>query len=338
MAPNAGCAAKLGPGTLARILGGLPKPHDENLLVGLETGDDACVYKISDELAVVSTVDFFPPIVDDPFTYGQIAAANALSDVYAMGGEPRFALNLLCAAANLPEQAIHEILRGGAEKAAEAGACITGGHSIDDPVPKYGLCVTGFVNPKKLWKNAGARPGDSLILTKPLGSGVMTTALKFGEITEEQFAPAAKIMARLNKYARDIAVESGFKINACTDVTGFGLLGHAAEMAEASGATLEIFSDEVPLQPLALGLAEREIMPGGAYRNRDYLGARAAFAESVPQALRNVFWDPQTSGGLLFALPEEDAERLLALLQENYPEARIIGRVTQKEKASVKIL
>jgi hypothetical protein len=159
MAPNAGCAAKLGPGTLARILSELPESHDKNLLVGLETGDDACVYKISAELAVVSTVDFFPPIVDDPFTYGQIAAANALSDVYAMGGEPKFALNLLCASANLGEEAIREILRGGAEKAREAGACISGGHSIDDPVPKYGLCVTGFVNPAKMWTNAGAKPG-----------------------------------------------------------------------------------------------------------------------------------------------------------------------------------
>jgi selenide,water dikinase len=323
---------------LERILSGLPKPYDENLLVGLETGDDACVYKITDELAVVSTVDFFPPIVDDPFTYGQIAAANALSDVYAMGGEPKFALNLLCAAANLPEEAVREILRGGAEKAAEAGACITGGHSIDDPVPKYGLCVTGFVNPKRMWTNARARPGDSLILTKPLGSGIMTTALKFGEITEEQLAPAAKIMARLNKYARDTAVESGLIINACTDVTGFGLLGHAAEMAGGSGVTLEIFSGEAPLQPLALGLAQREIMPGGAYRNRDYSGARAVFANSVPQALRNVFWDPQTSGGLLFALPEKDAEKLLGLLLENCPEAKIIGRVIPKETASVKII
>ena len=277
-------------------------------------------------------MDFFPPVVDDPYMYGQIAAANALSDVFAMGGTPAFALNIACFPEDLPGEAIREIFRGGSDKVREAGAVIAGGHTIADAVPKYGLCVTGFIHPSKVWSNAGAKPGDVLILTKPLGSGITATAHKRELITQEQFAPTAAVMAALNKRARDEIAVTG--ANACTDITGFGLIGHTAEMADASGVTIELFSADLPLLPEALSLSERGIIPGGLCRNREYFGGKVSIAQSIPQALQNILFDPQTSGGLLAAIPENAARGLL----ERLGGAVIAGRVLPRENMSIKVV
>ncbi|MEG0944792.1 MAG: selenide, water dikinase SelD, partial [Angelakisella sp.] len=229
LASCAGCGAKVGAGVLAQLLEGIKVHSDPNLLVGFDKSDDASVYKISDDLALVQTVDFFPPIADDPYTFGQIAAVNALSDVYAMGGEPKLALNIMCIPEDMPKEAVHQMLRGGYDKVYEAGALITGGHSILDPEPKYGLCVTGFVHPDHILTNSGARPGDVLLLTKPIGIGVLTTAQKAEILSEEGEKLALSLMTTLNKAARDAMVK--YEVHACTDVTGFGLLGHCFEMA-----------------------------------------------------------------------------------------------------------
>lgn len=239
LASCAGCGAKVGAGVLAQLLGGLKVHSDPRLLVGFDKSDDASVYQVTDELALVQTVDFFPPIADDPYLFGQIAATNALSDVYAMGGEPKLALNLLCIPESMPKEAVHQLLRGGYDKAYEAGVIITGGHSILDPEPKYGLAVTGFVHPKKLLTNSAARPGDVLLLTKPLGIGVLTTAAKAELASPEAMALAHRLMTTLNKAARDCMVR--YAVHACTDVTGFGLLGHAFEMAQGSDTHLTLF-------------------------------------------------------------------------------------------------
>ena len=317
-------------------MAGLPKFPAENLLVGFDTSDDACVYRLTEDQAVIQTVDFFPPIVDDPRMYGQIAAANSLSDVYAMGGVPAFALNILCFPTCLPLEMLREILDGGYAKVQEAGAIIAGGHSIDDPIPKYGLCVTGFIHPAKVWSNAGAREGDLLILTKPLGSGITTTAAKAGLITPAQLAPSLEAMATLNKYARDVVAVVG--ANACTDITGFGLLGHAGEMADGSNKTIEIFSEKIPLLTGALSLAQREIIPGGAERNRDYMEGRVDFAPNVGGALQSVLWDPQTSGGLLVSVGEADAIVLLSRLEQVCPGSAIVGQVQARGDVSIRVV
>ena len=233
LAQCAGCGAKVGAGTLAQLLEGIRVHSDPNLLVGFDKSDDASVYRVSDELALVQTVDFFPPIADDPYTFGQIAATNALSDVYAMGGEPKLALNIMCVPEKMEKAAIHQILRGGYDKAYEAGAIITGGHSIFDDEPKYGLAVTGFVHPDRVLTNSGARAGDVLILTKPIGIGVLTSAMKADLCDEETVQLAMRLMTTLNKSARDVMVRH--RVHACTDVTGFGLMGHLLEMCQGSG-------------------------------------------------------------------------------------------------------
>lgn len=304
--------------------------------MGFDTSDDACVYKLRDDLAVIQTVDFFPPMVDDPFTFGQIAAANALSDIYAMGASPTLALNLLCFPACLDQAIMEDILRGGADKVKEAGAIIAGGHSIRDDEPKYGLCVSGFAHPDAIWSNAKAREGDILLLTKPLGSGINNTAAKADVLTEEQFAPTIEAMTALNKYAQGAA--SGAEIHACTDITGFGLVGHACEMAEASGKTIELFASALPLLPHTLEMAEMGMIPGGAYQNMDFIGTRAFFSKNVAQALRDICFDPQTSGGLLLAIAEKDADSLTKRLQAVCPQATAIGRVLGRGEASVRIL
>ena len=314
----------------------LPKFPDKDLLVGFDTSDDACVYKLREDLAVIQTVDFFPPVVDDPWMYGQIAAANALSDVYAMGGDPTLALNILCFPDCLPQKTLGEILDGGYKKVQEAGAIIGGGHSIDDPIPKYGLCVTGFVHPQKIWSNATAREGDLLILTKPVGSGITTTAAKLDKIAGEAFAPSLTCMAALNKPAKEAGL--AVAVSACTDITGFGLLGHAGEMARGSGKTIELYAGEVPLLPHALALAEQGIVPGGAGRNRAYMGGQVSFGGGVAPALQEVFWDPQTSGGLLLAVAEQNAKELLARLGESCPQAKIVGQVLAKEDALIRVV
>ena len=322
LAACAGCGAKVGAGVLAQLLGDLKVLRDENLLVGFDKSDDASVYKVSDDLALVQTVDFFPPIADDPYTFGAIAAANALSDVYAMGGEPKLALNIMAVPRELPKEAVHRLLQGGYEKAYEAGVIITGGHSILDPEPKYGLAVTGFVHPDKVLTNSGARPGDVLLLTKPLGIGVLTTAAK-GELAEpETMAYAVKLMTTLNKAARDAMVK--YRVHACTDVTGFGLLGHGTEMAQGSGVELHIHTAGLKLIPEALEFARMGILPEGMYRNRSFAEPHVDPGQ-VPLEIQDLLYDPQTSGGLLMAVDPADAEALFAELRDSVPAAQWIG-------------
>lgn len=314
------------------MLSKLPKFYDPMLLVGTETSDDAAVYQISEELAMIQTVDFFTPIVDDPYTFGQIAAANALSDVYAMGGEPKLALNIAAFPNCLDLSVLEKILAGGADKVKEAGAVLAGGHTIQDDEPKYGLCVTGFVHPEKLWKNCGAKEGDILILTKPLGSGILNTAIKGGLASEEEISCAVAVMATLNKYARDAAME--VPIHCCTDVTGFGLAGHALEMAEGSGKTLVIDTKKLPVMKGTKEYAQMGLIPAGAYRNREYAGERVK-SEIGGSWLEDVVYDPQTSGGLLLAARPKDAEILLARLSALNLPSSPIGTVTEKQESAV---
>ncbi|MGM9522824.1 MAG: selenide, water dikinase SelD [Faecousia sp.] len=324
LAKCAGCGAKVGAGVLAKLLDGIRVHHDPNLLVGFDKSDDASVYQVTEELALVQTVDFFPPIDDDPYTFGQIAATNALSDVYAMGGEPKLALNIMAVPDSLPKEAVHALLRGGYDKVYEAGAIITGGHSILDDEPKYGLAVTGFVHPKKLLKNCGAEAGDVLFLTKPLGIGILTTAARVDLVSEETKALAKKLMTTLNKGARDAMVH--YRVHACTDVTGFALLGHALEMAQGSGMELEIDTAQIDLIEEARGFAEMGILPAGMYRNRAFAEA-AVDAGEVPLAVQDMLYDPQTSGGLLIAVHPDDADALYADLKTAVPSAQRIGTV-----------
>lgn len=323
----------MGPGVLSEILRNLPQMSDPNLMVGFDTSDDACVYKLREDLAMIQTLDFFPPVVDDPYQYGQIAAANALSDIYAMGATPSVALNILCIPACLPTSAVQGIMAGGYDKVHEAGAVIAGGHSVEDDEPKYGLCVTAFIHPDKIWSNATANPGDLLVLTKPLGTGILLTASKVDLTTEEIMHPALQGMSTLNKYARDAAVPVG--ISACTDITGFGFIGHSVEMANASGCTFEINASDVPLYPGAMELAEEGIIPGGAYRNREYAGRSVNFAADVPLMLQDVLFDPQTSGGLLFAVSETNLSALMNSLKTAASDSAVIGRVLEKGNASI---
>ena len=324
----------MGPGALTEILQNLPNVRDRDLLVGYDSSDDAAVYRVSDDVAVIETVDFFTPIVDDPYLFGQIAAANALSDVYAMGGEPRVAMNLLCVPNCLPKEDVRAILEGGHSKAVEAGCVIAGGHTIQDSEPKYGLCVTGFVHPERILKNVGAQPGDVLVLTKPLGSGVLTTALKADLISASSRDAAYAHMATLNKAAGD-AVRQVSDVHACTDITGFGLLGHSFEMAEGSGVTIRLHGKAIPLMDEALDMAGMGIIPSGAYRNMDYVKPHLAVLPSAQQALLDLAADPQTSGGLLVALPREQAERLLSLLRPFAPWSAIVGEVSARKASEL---
>ena len=333
LASCAGCGAKVGAGTLARMLEGFETHYDPRLIVGYDKSDDASVYVITDEVALVQTTDFFPPIVDDPYLFGQIAAANALSDVYAMGGEPRTALNIMCLPESMDKHTVHEILRGGYAKAYEAGAIITGGHTIHGAEPIYGLAVAGFVHPDKVLTNSGARPGDVLLLTKPLGVGVITTAAKADLVEAPVLERIYRQMATLNKAARDVLVN--YPVHSCTDVTGFALLGHSFEMAQGSGCTLHIQAHAVPFHPEALELARMGFIPAGAYRNREYAQAGVQVNGRVEQALEDLFYDPQTSGGLLAAVPKECAEECLERLLAAGVEAERIGYVTEQQAAAV---
>ena len=325
---SAGCAAKIGPGVLAEVVGRLPSAVDENLMVGVETADDAAVYRVSDEVALIQTVDFFPPMVDDPYTFGQIAAANALSDVYAMGGEPRLALNVVAFPNCLGAEVLGEILAGGASKVQEAGAVLAGGHSINDEEPKYGLCVSGFVHPDRIWKNGGAQAGDVLLLTKPLGVGLINTAVKAGLASAEAEKRAVESMSCLNKIAMEVLREA--EIHSCTDVTGFGLTGHALETARASKASLVIETKKLEVLPDALFYASMGLVPEGTYRNKEFNKKDVRIEEQVDEALEDLVFDPQTSGGLLVSLPGRDAEMVLRKLEQaGYPlKAGIVGFVT----------
>lgn len=326
LATCAGCGAKVGAGTLATLLEGIRVHEDPDLLVGFDKSDDASVYRISDDLALVQTVDFFPPIDDDPYIFGAIAATNALSDVYAMGGEPKLALNIMAVPEDLPREAVHEILRGGYDKIYEAGALITGGHSIFDPEPKYGLAVTGFVHPGRLLTNSGAKPGDVLIYTKPIGTGVLTTANRAGLLSAEGLAAVQAQMMTLNRTARDIMVN--YSIHACTDVTGFGMLGHLLEMAQGSDTQVRLDVGAVDFYAEAPELATMGILPAGMYRNRSFAES-AVDAGDTPLHLQDLLYDPQTSGGLLIAADPADADALLRELCAALPSVRRVGTVEQ---------
>lgn len=325
LADCAGCGAKVGAGELAQLFEGFPAVRDPNLLVGFDHADDAAVYRLSEHLAIVQTLDFFPPIADDPFTFGQIAAANALSDIYAMGATPITALNIMAVPEDMPSDAVREILRGGATKVAEAGAVVAGGHSIYDAEPKYGLSVTGVIDPADLLRNDTARPGDVLIYTKPVGIGIMTTALK-GELAgdaERTFVEG--LMATLNRAAAEAA--RGFAVHACTDVTGFAVLGHTLELAQGSNTQVTLYTDEFRFIDGVLDFAAMGILPAGVYRNRRYAEAEVAFDADVPLAVADALFDPQTSGGLLFAVDAADADALAAALAGVVPAVQVIGEV-----------
>lgn len=325
LAECAGCGAKVGAGELAKLLAGLPVNRDPRLLVGFDRSDDAAVYQISEELALVQTVDFFPPVADDPYVYGAIAAANALSDIYAMGGEPKLALNVMAVPRDMPRETVHEILRGGYEKVYEAGALIAGGHSIYDPEPKYGLTVTGFVDPRKMLTNAGTRPGDVLIYTKPLGIGALTAGAKAGLLAPEDVRRGEQLMMTLNRAARDVMVQ--YPVHACTDVTGFGVLGHALEMAQGSNTELHLDPAGFEMIPAALEMARMGVLPEGLYRNRHFAEAQVQPGR-VPLAIQDLLYDPQTSGGLMMAVDPDAADALLAALRAapGVPAACRVGR------------
>ena len=320
----AGCGAKVGAGVLAQLLEGIRVHHDPNLLVGFDKSDDASVYKISDDLALVQTVDFFPPIADDPYLFGQIAATNALSDVYAMGGEPKLCLNIMAVPETMPREAVHDILRGGYDKVYEAGALITGGHSILDEEPKYGLAVTGFVHPDKMLTNSAAHPGDVLVLTKPIGIGVLTSAGKADLLTGDTVDFMNRMMTTLNKSARDVMVR--YEVHACTDVTGFGLMGHGFEMAQGSDVELHIDVQAIDLIPEALEFARMGVLPAGMYRNRTFAEPGVDVGDTE-LAVQDLLFDPQTSGGLLMAVATSDADALLSELRGAVPSAQRIGTV-----------
>lgn len=324
LAKCAGCGAKVGAGVLAQLLEDIKVHNDPNLLVGFDRSDDASVYKITDELALVQTVDFFPPIADDPYTFGAIAATNALSDIYAMGGEPKLALNIMAVPEDMPQEAVHEILRGGYDKVYEAGALITGGHSIYDEEPKYGLAVTGFVHPDKVLTNSGAKPGDVLLLTKPIGIGVLTSAMKAQLVSDETEKFAYKMMTTLNKAARDAMIK--FNVHACTDVTGFGLMGHLLEMAQGSDVQIHVDVHGIDMISDAVAFARMGVLPAGMYRNRSF-AEESVDIGSTPLEKADLLFDPQTAGGLVISVSKEDADALFEELKGCVPSAQRIGTV-----------
>ncbi len=306
-----------------------------NLLIGLGQPDDAAVYRLTDDLAIVQTVDFFTPVVDDPYAYGAIAAANALSDIYAMGGDVLFALNIAALPEDLPADMISAILQGGADKVAEAGAVIAGGHTIKDKEPKYGLCVTGIIHPSQVMAKAGAKPGDALILTKPLGVGAITTALKRDQAEAAHVDAAVASMLRLNKTAAQVARKHGAR--GATDITGFGLLGHSMEMANGAGARFNFHYNQLPFLPGAFKYGEAWIFPGGASTNMAAFQAQVTFDEGVSDWQRMLIYDPETSGGLLIAIDADKADALLNELREKGEDAHRIGEVVAGEGIHVTV-
>lgn len=314
---------------MAQVLCHLPKVSDDRLIVGLETSDDAAVYKINEDTAIIQTLDFFTPIVDDPYTFGQIAATNSLSDIYAMGGSPELAMNIVCFPDCLEPEVLGEILKGGHDKVMEAGAILVGGHSVSDDEPKYGLSVTGFVHPDKVLTNSNAKPGDMLILTKPLGLGIISTAIKGELIDEESYNEAVKVMTTLNKFGKD-AMDKVEGVNSVTDITGFGLLGHALEMAEGSSVTIRINHKNVPVIKKAIEYAEMGLVPAGTYTNKKFIGDKVHFNNEVPTAMEDILYDPQTSGGLLISVEKDKSEELLIALRNSPTEYAIIGEACTK--------
>ncbi len=305
-------------------------------MVGFDSSDDACVYKVSDDVAIINSIDFFPPIVDDPYMFGQIAAANSLSDIYAMGGTPKLAMNLLTFPEKLPLAAVEAILEGGNDKVNEAGAMTTGGHSINDKEPKYGLSVTGFAHPDDILSNS-ASEGDYLVITKKIGSGVLTSADKVDFLNKSESDELSRTMAELNKYAFEAT--AGVKVDGCTDITGFGLLGHGAEMARAGDVTLEVFTERIPLMSRALEFAAQGILPAGAHNNMAFLSEDVMdYSVGLKQEQIDMLYDPQTSGGLLLAVKEPELERLQYQLREKGCENAVIGRFKKRTSHYIEIL
>ncbi|MBS1150323.1 MAG: selD [Myxococcaceae bacterium] len=333
----AGCAAKLRPDVLSQLLAGLPNVRSKQALVGYDTSDDAAVYKLSPSMAVVETVDFFPPVLDDPYAYGQIAAANAMSDIWAMGAKALFALNIVAFPKDLPIRMLKEILAGGADKAREAGIPVLGGHSIQSPEPKYGMAVTGLVHPKKILRNSGGRPGDRLILTKPIGTGIATTALKRGVAAKNLITLVTRQMAQLNKAAGEVFVSGKFKVNALTDVTGFGLLGHLLEVARGSKLRAQLQLEHVPLLEGIPQLAAADVVPGGTRTNLAHVAKWVKFPAGLPEHVKLVLADAQTNGGLLAAVPAKDEHKAVAALLKAGVFAAVIGEL-QRGKPGIEVV
>jgi selenide, water dikinase len=326
---------------LDSVLRRLPRPNDPNLLVGFETNDDAGVYRLSDDLALVQTVDFLTPIADDPFTFGQIAAANSLSDIYAMGGKPVSALSIVAFPANGDAAVLEQILRGGLSKMDEAKCTVLGGHSVRDEDLKFGYAVTGIIDPRKIWRNVGALAGNALILTKAIGTGLIATALKAGKAAAGSVEGANASMTRLNREAAEVLhaflQSHGASIHAVTDVTGFGLLGHAREMAAGSNVSLRIESSRVPVLPGGREAARGGFLAGGLKSNREFVEGCVGFASNVPEEMRALLFDPQTSGGLLIAVAKENAEQLQSALEQTHITAARIGEVVAKSSPLISV-
>lgn len=319
-----GWSSKIGPEVLSKALKNIPVKKDDNLIVGYEKSDDASVYKINEETAIIQTLDFFTPMVEDPYVFGQIAAANSLSDVYAMGGKPITAMNIVCYPENEDIKGLEEMMKGGAEKILEAGAVLSGGHSIHDQEAKYGLSVTGVCDPNKILKNYGSKTGDVLILTKPLGTGIITTASKIGEATDEQLKEIIKNMTTLNKYASEIIIK--YPVSACTDITGFGFLGHLYEMAEASNKTFIIESELIPYLDGAKEFANEFFITSSGQKNRKYLQGQVEF-DNIPFWMEEILFDPQTSGGLLVSISSIYLKEIMEELSKLDIKSSVVGTV-----------
>ena len=328
---NGGCSAKLGPKALSKVLSKLTQPTDPMLLVGTESSDDGAVYKLTDDIAIVQTLDFFPPMVEDPYLFGQIAAANALSDIYAMGGEVKTALNIVCFPEDMDLNILGKILQGGSEKVSEAGGSLVGGHSIHDTSVKYGLSVTGVVHPDKIMKNTGAKIGDILILTKPLGVGIVSTARTMGVASKQALDLTYKSMSTLNKYSSDISKK--YQVHGCTDVTGFGFLGHLLEMM-TDNMSIRVKMKTIPYIPQSLEYSEEFYITGAAQKNRNFVGDNVRF-KNVSFAQEELLFDPQTSGGLLIAVDPKDAPALLKELQQLDLPVGIVGEMIPRMDVSI---
>lgn len=333
-----GCSAKLPPDVLFAALGTLPAQTDPRLMVGIATGDDAGVYRLTDDIALIETTDFFPPICSDPYDFGQIAAANALSDVYAMGGRVLTAMNLVMfPATGIPFEVLHEIVRGGQDKVAEAGGLVVGGHTIADYPPKFGLAVTGMVHPDRLINNANAEPGQVLILSKPVGTGALVAGQRLGQAQADDYTRALDAMKQLNREASLIMQEFG--VRAATDITGFGLLGHALNIAKASSVTMEINARQIPSLPGALELIDAGCIPGAAFRNLSHVEQHTDFAGDLPYGAKMLALDPQTSGGMLMCAPADQVEAILTALHlRGCPQAAVIGRTLAPGDKHVRVI
>ncbi len=315
------------------MLGKLARQHDENLLVGFDTADDAAVYRLSDDLALVQTVDFFTPIVDDPYIFGQIAAVNSLSDVYAMGGEPMTALAISCFPDGADLEILGQMLAGGLSKMQEAGCIVAGGHSVRDPEMKLGYSVTGRVHPKKFWANSRAKVGDALVLTKPIGTGVISTAIKKGKAKQEWIDGAVASMTKLNRRAVEVIHQGGFPVHAATDITGFGIIGHAREMANGSKTTIRIEAERIELLRGALECVQADFIPGGLKTNREFAECCVIYQSDVHEEVKTLLYDPQTAGGLLLSVPSEMAKGVVAAMEvAGVPAVRVGGVLPKAEK------